>query len=59
MSYPQELAAYRSAKAALRRWDDRGGYGPALEVEEAGAKVAAAGYALAEAVDVAEGGERA
>jgi hypothetical protein len=56
VSYDRELEAYRSAKAALRRWDDRGGYGPALEVTDAENQLALTAYALAEAVDATVGG---
>lgn len=58
MTYDRELEAYRAAKAAMRRWDDKGGYGPALEVTDAENQVTLTAHALAEAVDVAEGGER-
>ena len=57
MSYDKELARYREAKAALHRWDANGEVGPAHEVVAAETRLELAAYALAEAVDVAEGGE--
>jgi hypothetical protein len=57
MTYTKELAAFREAKAAMHRWDANGGFGPALEVTAAEDRLVQAAWALAEAVDVAEGGD--
>lgn len=57
MTYTKELAAFREAKAAMRRWDDNGGIGPAAAVTDAEDRLVQAAWALAEAVDAVEGGD--